>query len=80
VAGFARPEGSQINRKPHPIVIHSSSPAPISGRGTFIVLDQANEIVAIEIAQKLARHTGRRVTIRDAISSRIQTIPAASLH
>jgi hypothetical protein len=69
-----------MNRKPQPIVIHLSSPAPISGRGTFIVLDQANEIVAIEIAQKLARHTGRRVTIRDAILSRIETIPAASLH
>jgi hypothetical protein len=69
-----------MSRKPHPIAIHLSSPEPISGSGAFIVLDQANEIVAIEIAQKLARHTGRRVTIRDAISSRIETIPAASIH
>jgi hypothetical protein len=69
-----------MSRKPQPIIIHLSSPASISRRGTFIVLDQANEIVAIEIARKLARHTGRRVTVRDATSSLIETIPAAIIH
>jgi hypothetical protein len=64
-----------VSRATCPIVIHLSSREPIAGRGSFIVLEAADEATAIGIAQKLARLTGRRVTVRDAQRSLIEAIP-----
>jgi hypothetical protein len=63
-----------------PIVIYLSSREAIAGRGSFIVLEAADEEIARGIAQKLARLTGRRVTVRDAQRSLIEAIPAAGIH
>ena len=47
---------------------------------SVIVLDLADEDEAIKMAQKLARETGRRVTVRDETMVLIKTIDAASVH
>jgi hypothetical protein len=65
---------------PCPIVIHLSSREPISGRGSFIVPEAADEEAAVGIAQKPARLTGRRATVRDAQQALIEAIPAAVIH
>ena len=46
-------------------LIHISSP-DVSKVGSVIVLDLADEDEAIKVAEKLARETGRRITVRDA--------------
>jgi len=72
-------KGSEMNRNPLRHVIHVSSP-DVSKLGSVIVLDLADEVEAIKVAQKLARETGRRVTVRDATLVLIKTIPATSVH
>ena len=68
-----------MSEKPLRHVIHVSSP-DVSKLGSVIVLDRADEDEAIKLAQKLARETGRCVTVRDATLGLIKTIPAASAH
>ena len=58
-------------------IIHMSSP-DVSKRGSLILLELADHDEAIRVAQKLARETGRRVTVRDASLALIETIPAVS--
>lgn len=65
--------------QPEPHVIHISSPDDAK-RGSIIVLDLADEGEAVSIAHKLARETGRRVTVRNSRFALIETIPAASFH
>ena len=65
--------------KPLPHIIHISS-ADISKQGSIILLELADDDEAIQVAQKLALETGRRVTVRDARLVLIETIPAASIH
>ena len=60
-------------------IIQISSPV-VSKQGSVILLEQADEDEAIRVAQKLAQETGRRVIVRDAKLSLIETIPAASVH
>jgi len=60
-------------------IIQISSP-DVSKQGSVILLEQADEDEAIRVAQKLAQETGRRVIVRDAKLSLIETIPAASVH
>jgi len=72
-AGFA------MSQKPLRHVIHVSSP-DVSKLGSVIVLDLADEDEAIKMAEKLARETGRRVTVRDETLVLIKTIPAARVH
>jgi hypothetical protein len=71
--------GSAMSDKPVRHVIQISSP-DVSKLGSVIVLDLADEDEAIKVAQKLARETGRRVTVRDATFVLIKTIPATSVH
>jgi hypothetical protein len=68
-----------MGQKPFHHVIHVSR-TDFSKLGSVIVLDLADEDEAIKVAQKLARETGRRVTVRDAASILIETIPAAKVH
>jgi hypothetical protein len=68
-----------MSQKPLRHLIHVSSP-DVSKLGSVIVLDLADEDEAIKMAQKLARETGRRVTVRDATLVLIKTIPATSVH
>jgi hypothetical protein len=56
------------------------SSADVTKLGSIIVLDLADEDEAVKIAHKLALKTGRRVTVRDAASVLIKTIPAARVH
>jgi len=56
------------------------SGADVRKLGSVIVLDLADEDEAIKMAQKLARETGRRVTVRDTKLALIKTIPAARVH
>ena len=74
-----RRAGFEMSQKPLRHVIHVLSP-DVSKLGSVIVLDLANEDEAIKMAQKLARETGRRVTVRDETLVLIRTIPAASVH
>ena len=60
-------------------IIHLASPDS-SKLGSVIMLELSDEDEAMRVAQKLARETGRRVTVRDAKFSVIETIPAASIH
>ena len=65
--------------KPLPHIIHISS-GDISKQGSIILLELADDDEAIQVAQKLALETGRRVTVRNAELALIETIPAASVH
>jgi hypothetical protein len=77
--GFAG-RASQCAKSPFRHVIHVSS-LDVSKLGSVIVLDLADEDEAMKVlAQKLARETGRRVTVRDATLGLIKTIPAARVH
>jgi hypothetical protein len=68
-----------MNQKLLPHIIHISSP-DISKQGRVIVLELADYDEAIQVAQKLALETGRRVTVRNGKLALIETIPAASIH
>jgi|EndMetStandDraft_5_1072996.scaffolds.fasta_scaffold114067_3 hypothetical protein len=65
-----------MSQKPMPHLIHISS-SDESKLGSLIVLEMADDAVAIEVAQKLALETGRHVTVRDGEMLLIETIPAA---
>ena len=68
-----------MSEKPVRHVIHVSS-LDVTKLGSVIVLDLADEDEAITVAQKLARETGRCVTVRDATLVLIKIIPAASVN
>lgn len=67
-----------MNQKPAPHLIHISSPDE-SKLGSLIVIELADDKEAIEVAQKLAQETGRRVTVRNGEMVLLETIPAAIL-
>ncbi len=60
-------------------IIHLSSPNT-SKLGSVIMLELADEDEAVKVALKLARETGRRVTVRDAKLVLIEIIPSATIH
>jgi hypothetical protein len=63
-----------------PIVIHVLNPAAFSGLGSIIMFELADERAAIKVARRIARETGRGVTVRDADMAVIEAIPAAKTH
>jgi hypothetical protein len=63
-----------------PIIIQVANPTAFSGRGSIIVLKQTDEDAALKVARKIARETGRAVTVRRADMALIETIPGASTH
>lgn len=69
-----------MNQKSPPIVLQVANPTAFSGQGTLIVLELADEDAARRVAQKIARETGRSVTVRDADFAVIEVIPAAGPH
>ena len=69
-----------MSRKIQPIVIEVSNPSAFSGRGSIIVLELADEAAAKKLAQKIARETGRSVTVRAEDFAKIETIAAAKSH
>jgi hypothetical protein len=74
-----RRAGSAMSEKQVHHLIHISSP-DVSKVGSVIVLDLADEDEAIKVAEKLARETGRRITVRDATLGLVKTIPATRVH
>ncbi|WP_407150633.1 hypothetical protein [Bradyrhizobium sp. ORS 86] len=62
------------------IILDVSNPAAFSGKGSIIVLEYADEDVAMRAAKKIASETGRRVTIYDEQARVIGTIPAPTTH
>jgi hypothetical protein len=74
------PAGSAVSQKPAPIIIQISSADAISGQGSIIVLELADEDEVIKVAQKLALETRRCIPVRDAKMAVIETIAAASIH
>lgn len=69
-----------MTRKTQSIVIEVSNPSAFSGRGSIIVLELADEAAAEKLAQKIARETGRVVTVREADFAEFKTISAARSH
>ena len=63
-----------------PIIIHVANPAAFDGQGSIIMLEMADEACAKRVALMIAGETGRRVTVRNADMTVIQTIPAAKTH
>lgn len=63
-----------------PIIIQITNSAALAGQGSIIVLELTEEQAALKVARKIARETGRRVTVRRADMALIETIPAASTH
>jgi hypothetical protein len=63
-----------------PIMVSVSNPDAFSGMGSIIVLEMEDENAAIKVARRIARETGRCVTVRDADMTLIETLPAASTH
>lgn len=63
-----------------PIIVCVSNPKAFAGRGSVIVLEMAGEDVAVKVARKIAKETGRSVTVKDANQAEIEFIPAASTH
>jgi hypothetical protein len=53
-----------MKRKAPLIVINVANPTAFSGKGSMIVLECSDEEAALGLAQKIARETGRRVTVR----------------
>lgn len=69
-----------MSRRVEPIVIEVSNPSAFSGRGSVIVLELADEAAAERLARKIARETGRSVTVRGADLAEIKTISASKSH
>jgi formate-dependent phosphoribosylglycinamide formyltransferase (GAR transformylase) len=67
-----------MNQK-QPFTINVSSPAAFSGQGSLIVLEYTDEETAMKVARKIARGTGRRVTVHGDMGV-IDTIPAVAIH
>ena len=66
--------------RPPPIIVHVANPAAFDGQGSLIMLELTDEASARSVAQRIARETGRRVTVRNADMIEIETIPAAKIH
>jgi hypothetical protein len=71
---------SSASQDQPPIIIHVANPAAFGGQGSIIMLELADENAAKRVALKIARETGRRVTMRKADMTVIQAIPAAKVH
>ena len=76
----SRPSGSAIGRQSAPVTVCVLNAAAFSGMGSIIVLELADKVAALRTARKIARETGRCVTVRDANMALIETIPAAGIH
>ncbi|MFB9267712.1 hypothetical protein [Bradyrhizobium sp. CCBAU 53421] len=53
-----------MTRKAPLIILNVSNPAAFSGKGSIIVLEYTDEDAAMRAARKIARETGRAVTVR----------------
>lgn len=80
IAGISRPSGSRVSLSPPLFAVCISNPTAFSGNGSMIVLQLADKEAALRAARLVARETGRCVTVQDAYTNSIETIPAASTH
>jgi hypothetical protein len=69
-----------VSEKLAPIIIQVANPAAVSGQGSLIVLELSDEDAALKVARKIARETGRGVTVRRADMALIEIIPPVSTH
>jgi hypothetical protein len=69
-----------MNQKAPVVIIDVSNPAAFSGKGSIIVLEYTDEDAALKAARKIAKETGRSVTVRREDMRVISSIPAVSTH
>ncbi|WP_244067896.1 hypothetical protein [Bradyrhizobium sp. Ce-3] len=62
------------------IILDVSNPAAFSGKGSIIVLEYTDEDSAMRAARKIARETGRAVTVRSEDMRVIGSIPPPTTH
>jgi hypothetical protein len=62
------------------IIIHVSNPASSSGKGSIIFLEYKDEDTALKLARKIARETGRLVTVHGEDDRLIEMIPPVTTH
>lgn len=71
---------SVMNQKVPLTIINVSNPAAFSGKGIIIILEYTDADAAVKVARKIARETGRAVTVRTEDMRVIAAIPAATPH
>jgi hypothetical protein len=77
----AEEEASRSVRQEQPaIIVQIANPTAFDGQGSIIMLELGDEASAKRVALRIAHETGRRVTVRSADMTVIQTIPAAKIH
>ncbi|MBR0755624.1 hypothetical protein JQ604_25885 [Bradyrhizobium jicamae] len=69
-----------MSKNPPLIIVTVSNPAAFSGKGSVIVLEYTDVAAAAIVARKIARETGRSVTVRSLEAGEIDMIPAATIH
>lgn len=69
-----------MTQKPPHIVIEVRNPSSLSGKGSIIVLELADEDAARKVAQQIARETGRSVTVPGEDLAVIDVIPDVRSH
>ena len=65
--------------QPPLIIISVSNPTSFSGKGSIILLEYIDKDAALKVARKIARETGRLVTVQ-ADNRLIDMIPPVTTH
>ena len=73
-----QPSAIAMMQKAPLIIINVSNPVAFDGKGSIIILEYTDEDAAKKVAWKIARETGRSVTIRREDMCVIETIPATA--
>jgi hypothetical protein len=67
-------------KAPPMIIIRVSNPSAFSGKGSLILLEYMDEKAAMKVARKIARETGRLVTVQDEDDRLIDVIRPVTTH
>jgi hypothetical protein len=78
--GKAEVSGTVVDQRLPKFQVIVLNPTAFDGEGSVIVLELADEDVAVRAAQMIARETGLSITVRDADAGSIVAIPAARAH
>jgi hypothetical protein len=62
------------------IIIGVSNPTSFSGKGSIILLEYIDEDAALKVARKIARETGRLVTVQGEDNRLIGMISPVTTH
>ena len=69
-----------MDQKAPLIIISVSNPTSFSGKGSIIFLEYIDEDAALKVARKIARETGRLVTVQGEDNRLIGIIPPVTTH